>query len=281
MDPEAYRAESRDRWEEAAAGWAAHRESMQRDAMEVSRWMLDAAHLQPGHTVLELAAGPGDTGLLAAELVKPGGRAIITDGAEAMVEAARARAEEVGATNVDVRQMEAEWIDAPAASIDAVLARWGYMLLADPEAALRETRRVLRPGGRVALAAWDGAERNPWIAEIGRVLVAQELVAPPDPEEPGPLAFARPGRIEELLESTGFDDIEVDAVEFAFHAPDLDSWWEHLVRTSSRTSRVVNGLSPAQHYALRDAVDAAYAPYVTADGSLAIPARALVAAAGA
>ncbi|MEA2324430.1 MAG: hypothetical protein QOD81_4280 [Solirubrobacteraceae bacterium] len=137
MDAEAYRAESRERWEAAAPGWARHREAMQRDAMEVSRWMLDAVGLQPGHTVLELAAGPADTGLMAAELVAPGGRAIITDSAEAMIEAAKARAQEVGATNVEIRPMEAEWIDLPTASVDAVLSRWGYMLLADPEAALR------------------------------------------------------------------------------------------------------------------------------------------------
>src|SRR3954463_2048264 len=99
MDAEAYRADARDRWEAAAAGWAHEREAFQRDAMEVSRWMLDAAELQPGHTVLELAAGVGDTGLMAAELVEPGGRAIITDNAEGMLEAARARAKEVGATN--------------------------------------------------------------------------------------------------------------------------------------------------------------------------------------
>src|SRR3954468_21959772 len=127
MDAEAYRAESRERWEAAAAGWAREREAFQGDAMPVSQWMLDAAPLQPGHTVLELAAGPGDTGLMAAELVAPGGKAIITDGAEAMVELARARAEEVGAKNVEVRPMEAEWIDLGAASVDAVLSRWGYM----------------------------------------------------------------------------------------------------------------------------------------------------------
>jgi SAM-dependent methyltransferase len=281
MDPEAYRAESRERWEAAAPGWVRHREAMQRDAMEVSRWMLDAVGLQPGHTVLELAAGPADTGLMAAELVAPGGRAIITDSAEAMIEAAKARAQQVGATNVEIRPMEAEWIDLPTASVDAVLSRWGYMLLADPEAALRETRRVLRPGGRLALAAWDTAAHNPWLARVGEVMVQRGLVEPPDPAEPGPLAFGVPGRIEELLDATGFDDVEVQAIDFAFHEPSLDAWWEHLVETSGRTARVVAGLSPAEHYGLRDAVDAAYAPYVAADGSLAIPARALVAAAGA
>src|SRR3954468_13941419 len=197
MDAEAYRAESRERWEAAAAGWAREREAFQRDAMPVSQWMLDAAHLQPGHTVLELAAGPGDTGLMAAELVAPDGKAIITDNSEGMLEAARARAKEVGATNVEIRAMEAEWIDLPTASVDAALCRWGYMLLADPEAALRETRRVLRPGGRVALAAWAGPEENPWLTRIGAVLVERGLMQREPPDAPGPMAFAVPGRIEE------------------------------------------------------------------------------------
>jgi SAM-dependent methyltransferase len=281
MDAEAYRADSRERWEAAAPGWAREREAFQRDTIAVSQWLLDAAHLQPGHTVLELAAGPADTGLLAAELVAPGGKAIITDNAEAMIEAAKARAEEVGATNVEIRPMEAEWIDLPTASVDAVLCRWGYMLLADPEAGLRETRRVLRPGGRVALAAWAGPDANPWFAAIGRVMVERGVIEQPPPDAPGPLAFGRPGRIEELLDAAGFDDIEVEPLDFAFHAAGLDEWWEHSIAMSGSLSRALAGLSPADHYALRDAVDDAYAPYVRADGSVEIPARALVAAASA
>src|SRR5919199_136571 len=281
MDAEAYRAESRERWEAAAAGWGQEREAFQRDTVAVSQWMLDAAHLQPGHTVLELAAGPADTGLMAAELVAPEGKAIITDNADAMVEVARARAKEVGATNVEIRPMEAEWIDMPTASVDAVLCRWGYMLLADPEAALRETRRVLRPGGRVALAAWDDPERNPWMAAGVRVFMARGVVPPPDPTEPGPFAFAAPGRIESLLDAAGFDDIEVDAVDFAFEADSLDAWWEHMTRTTTRVTRALRALPPAEHYALRDAVDAAYAPWVAGDGSVRFPARTLVATASA
>ena len=281
MDAEAYRADSRERWEAAAPGWAREREAFQRDTIAVSQWLLDAAHLQPGHTVLELAAGPADTGLLAAELVAPGGKAIITDNAEAMIEAAKARAEEVGATNVEIRPMEAEWIDLPTASVDAVLCRWGYMLLADPEAGLRETRRVLRPGGRVALAAWAGPDANPWFAAIGRVMVERGVIEQPPPDAPRPLAFGRPGRIEELLDAAGFDDIEVEPLDFAFHAAGLDEWWEHSIAMSGSLSRALAGLSPADHYALRDAVDDAYAPYVRADGSVEIPARALVAAASA
>ena len=281
MDAEAFRADSRDRWEAAAPGWAHDRASMQRDAMEVSRWMLDAAGLQPGHTVLELAAGPGDTGLMAAELVAPGGRAIITDGAEAMVEAAKVRADEVGATNVEVRPMEAEWIDMPTASVDAVLCRWGYMLLADPEAALRETRRVLRPGrargagrvgGRRAQPVDHADPRGVPRAGAGRAARAGHARA----------AGLRRARHGSRSCSTPPDSTtpRSTTLDFAFRASSLDEWWEHSVRTSGTTLRLVAGLSPAEHYALRDAFDEAYAEYVTDEG-VAVPARALMAAASA
>src|SRR5512132_67350 len=116
-----WRQESLARWEGVADAWKAKRAAFQRTAMPVSRWMVEAIHPQPGHTVLELAAGLGDTGLLAAELVAPAGEVIITDGAGAMVQAAREHAAEVGAGNVELRQMDAEWIDLPAASVDGVL----------------------------------------------------------------------------------------------------------------------------------------------------------------
>jgi SAM-dependent methyltransferase len=278
VDPEAFRAESRDRWERAAPGWAATREALQRAAAGVSAWLVDAVDPQPGQTILELAAGPGDTGLLAAERVGPDGRVIITDGAEAMVEVARARAQELGVSNVELRPMEAEWIDLTAASVDGVLCRWGYMLLVDPEAALRETRRVLRPGGRVALAAWDAPERNPWLAVPGREAVRAGLWEPPG-DQPGPFALSDPARMEELLQAAGFDDIEVGALDLTFEAQSLDAWWDHTVRSSTWLSDALARLPPAEHYRFRDAVDAAYAPWVGADGAVRLPARTLVASA--
>src|ERR1700761_8623925 len=129
--------------------------------MPVSVAMIDALALQPGERVLELAAGPGDTGLMAAELTRPG-TLISSDGAEAMLDVARARARALGIDNVEFRQLELEWIDLPTASIDAVLCRWGIMLIVDPEAAAQEIRRGLRAGGRAAFSVWDAPERNPW-----------------------------------------------------------------------------------------------------------------------
>ena len=274
-----WREENIARWDRAAPGWAATREAFQRVNLPVSHWMVEAIHPQPGHRVLELAAGLGDTGLLAAELVKPAGSVLITDAAEGMVEAARAHAEELGADNVEVRAMQAEWIDVPAASIDAVLCRYGYMLLADPEAALRETRRVLKAGGRVALAVWDVPERNPWATIFRAAAEEAGISSPPAPNDAGQFALAAPGAVEELLQATGFDDVEVDGLDLAFEAESVDAWWDVVLQTSASMAEAVRGLAPAEHYKLRDALDAGYAEFVRDDGSLLLPARALVAAA--
>jgi SAM-dependent methyltransferase len=274
-----WREEMLDRWEGMADGWKANRAAFQRATLPVSQWMVEAIHPQPGHRVLELSAGLADTGLLAAELVAPGGSVLITDGAEAMVEAAREHAAELGAKNVELRQMQAEWIDLPAASVDGVLSRFGYMLLVDPEAALRETRRVLKPGGRVALAVWGPLEENPWMSVVREAIAAAGLAPPVAPGQPGPFSLSAPGAVEELLETAGFDDVEVDALDLHFEAPSVDAWWDYVMQTSPGTIDVVRNLAPAEHYKLRDAVDAGYAAYVREDGSLRLPARILVAAA--
>ena len=137
--------------------------------MPVSMWMIDAIAPQPGHTVLDLAAGIGDTGFLAAELIEPGGTLITSDLVPEMLTAAQRRAEaaRASATCASARSTP-QPIDQPAASIDGVLSRWGYMLMADPEAALRDTRRVLRPGARLALAAWTEPTRQPVDRAPGR-----------------------------------------------------------------------------------------------------------------
>ena len=279
MDADAFRDEAREHWDASAAGWEARRAEFQHAVQPISIWMVDHLNPQPGHTILELAAGPGDTGLLAAELVQPGGRVILTDVAPKMVEVAERRAAELGVRNVEARVMEAEWLDLPTASVDGVLCRFGYMLLADPAASLRETRRVLRRGGRVALAAWTSGDENPWLVSITRTMIEHGHAEPPPPGQPGPCSFAEPGTIERLLEEAGFDDILVEPFEFTYDFPSTDAHFEHQREMSARLRDQLAPLSPAEHTRLRDAIDAKLAPYVREDGSVRFPARAWVAAA--
>lgn len=268
-------------WEDAATGWARWRAAQQDAGAPVSDWMIEAIGPQPGHVVLEVAAGPGDTGFLAAELIQPGGRLISTDGAEAMVQAARERAAELGVRNAEFVVMEGEWLDMPAASVDAILCRWGYMLMADPESALREARRVLRPGGRIALAVWDAPEHNPELMAGRHALEAIGRWEAPAPDAPGPFALADRGRLRELLESAGFTEVHIDDVDIVVRTASLDEAFAMLTELSPTLRAEVPKLSPAEHTHLRDAFDAFLAPYVDPDGAVAMPGRCLCAAASA
>jgi len=279
--PAEYRQVSRDRWSRAAAGWGAQAERMQSWAMPVSRWMVDAIRPQPGYTVLELAAGPGDTGLLAAELVQPGGTLIGTDFAEPMLEVARQRAATQGVDNVEFRVVDAESIDLDTASVDAVLCRWGYMLMADPGTALGETRRVLRPGGRLALGAWDGPERNVWASAPFAELVRRGVIEPPGPKDPSMFAFARPGRIDGLLRGAGFTDIVVDAVDLEVVHEDFDAYLAVTIDCSRPFADALDAMDEAERADITAAVADAMAPFRRDDGSYRVPARSLVAAASA
>jgi len=275
MDPEEERAASRERWENIAPGWESGAEAFHAGALPVAHWMVDKLEPQPGQTILELAAGRGDVGFLAAELLHPGGKLISSDGAEAMVEVARRRAQRLGIDNVEFKPIDLEWIDAKLATIDGLLCRFGYMHAVDPEHALREARRVLRPGGRAVIAVWAAPEENVWLSAIPQAAEALGLAAPKAEGEPGAFALSAPGRVEELLEDAGFDVPVVEPIDLTFTAPDLDAWWETQRAMSSSMRPLIASLSPADHYRLRDAAESRWAPFVAADGTVALPGRAL------
>ena len=276
---EDYRKQSRKRWGSSAGGWEQRADWLRRATMPVSAWMVDAIAPQPGHTILDLAAGLGDTGFLAAELIQPGGTLICSDFAPEMLSAAQRRAEALGIRNVRFRQIDAEGIDQPAASLDGVLCRWGYMLMGDSEAALRETRRVLRPGARVALAAWTGAEDNPWGSLPSDQLVARGLLEDDDPSQPGRWAWAPEGVIGEQLEAAGFVEHEVVALDFMIRYPSIEAWWETTAAMSARFAGAAATLDAAATAELEAALREQTAAWTADDGSLAMPARTWVAAA--
>ena len=268
-------------WETAAEGWGRQRDAFALDTAPVSARMIDVLDLQPGQALLELAAGAGETGLLAAELLRPGGRLIATDGADKMVELIAQRARDLGLADlVEARQMEAEWIDLSAATVDAVLCRWGYMLLADPAAALRETRRVLKPGGRVVLAAWAPADENPWATVVTQAM-ADLGMGEDFGDAPGPFTWGDPELIVEHLREAGFVDAQVETVAFTFRHPDPDEWWDSRIDLSPSLGAALVAMDPARRDDLMEAAQARIGVYAQDDGSLLVPAATHVATADA
>jgi SAM-dependent methyltransferase len=279
MDAEDYRRRSREHWDSAAAGWERRERWVHETSAPVSAWLLDHAALAPGQRVLELAAGTGDLGLLAAQRILPGGTLVCSDRSGPMLTRARVRAGELGLENIDFRLIDGESIDMPVASFDAVICRWGFMLMAEPASALRESRRVLRPGGRLTLAVWDSLDVNPWSAIPTAAVVDHGLRPRPDPDEPGPFALGDAAVVRGLLEDAGFTEIVVDAVDLLRPDPDFETWWDGHLALSTVTRLAMSGADAATVEAVEQQLRAALEPYTAPDGSLAIPARTLVACA--
>jgi SAM-dependent methyltransferase len=195
-----------------------------------------------------------------------------------MLGVAKGRARDLGATNVEFRRMELEWLDLPAASVDAILCRWGVMFTVDPGAAFGEMRRVLRSGGRLAFAVWDRPEQNPWATIPTRALVELGHVDPPDPTAPGMFALADPGRVRELLESAGFTEIVVDSVELARQDGGVEDFLKGTLDLSAPFAEVHQRLTSDQWRGVEQKVAELTAPFAK-DGDLRFPARTLVGAA--
>ena len=270
---------NRESWRRAASGWEKWQESMREGTEPVTSWLLHAIDPQPGQRVLELAAGPGETGFAAAQRIGPDGSLICTDQSDEMVAVARRRAAELGLENVEFMVLDAQKLGLESDCVDAVVCRWGYMLMAEPHAALRHTWRVLRPGGRLALATWDTPDRNLWMATPAIQLVARGLMPPPDPTAPGPFSMPDLEALAQRLVDAGFDDARGEKLEFEFRYPDFDTYWEMTFDLAAPIAQVLASSDASAVSEVRDAVRAALAQFEGADGEIAVPASAVVATA--
>jgi SAM-dependent methyltransferase len=166
MDARLQRRVQRYGWDLAAASY----ESLWQASLAVPHAaLLDSAALAPGECVLDLACGTGLVTLPAARAVGTSGQVIGIDIADRMVDALRQRAASAGLPQVAAARMDAEQLALADGSVDVVLCALGLMYLPDPERALREIKRVLRPGGRTVLAVWGELGRCGWASLFGVV----------------------------------------------------------------------------------------------------------------
>jgi ubiquinone/menaquinone biosynthesis C-methylase UbiE len=270
-DLDAYREQSLQTWEEMASGWEERNEWMIGLTGRVNEWIVERADPQSGQAFVDIAAGPGDLGFRVAERVGPDGRVLSTDFASEMVEAARRLGAARGLDNVEYRMLDAERMDLDDDSVDGAVCRWGYMLMADPAAALRETRRVLRDGGPLAFAVWGSPERNPWAALPAMTMVKRGQVPPPEPGAPGIFAMADPERIKELVSGAGFAEAEPEEIAVDFRYADFDEVWDVLVRLTGPIARALKAMPEDERAATREAIADAFAPFRQEDGSYSAP----------
>jgi SAM-dependent methyltransferase len=244
----------------------------------VRQWMLRELAPREGDTVLELAAGVGETGFDAAVLIGERGRLISTELSPAMLDAARRRGAERGIHNVEYRVIDAERIELDGDSVDGVLCRFGYMLM-DPEAALAETRRVLRPGGRLTLAVWGTLERNLWLSIVALSLGQRGHIPPSEPPPaPGPFNLASAERMTELLRGAGFAKVRTEEIPLQLAVPDLDHYLALIADIAGPIALALRDLSEGDRAAVRAEVEDSLGRFTAGDGYV-LPGVALCAAA--
>jgi SAM-dependent methyltransferase len=265
-------------WAAVAGSWAEHATYIDARGAAVTEKMLELSMPQPGERVLELACGPGSVGLAAAERVAPGGEVVLSDVVAEMTSIAAARAAALGLANVSTRVLDLERIDEPDGSYDVVLCREGIMLVPDPARAAREIRRVLRPGGRVALAVWGPRERNPWLGVVFDAVSAQIGAPIPPPGVPGPFSLDDPHKLAGLLSDAGFADVAVSELSTPLRAGSFEEWWTRTSALAGPLAKMLAMLSEAAAQALQARLREAARPYETPTG-LEFPGVTLLAAA--
>jgi SAM-dependent methyltransferase len=261
-----------------APGWEERHAWLETAARPVTERMVERLRGSPGETILEVAAGTGVVGFTALRVLGADTRLIVSDFATAMVEAARRQGEALGVKRVEYRVLDAEALDLPDESVDGVLCRWAYMLVADPAQALAEAQRVLRPGGHLSCAVFAGPEKNPWVGLPMSVLVESGHLPPPEAGQPGILALADTARIRRLFDDAGLTEPEIEEVPCAFPFTGEDDYWRFLTDMAGAISMALGQLGDEARAAVREDLAMRLEPYETPEG-LELPAVSLVAAA--
>jgi SAM-dependent methyltransferase len=275
-DDTAFRAQLHGMWSAVAPAWGEHADYADQRGVELTQRLLERAGIAAGQHVLELACGPGGAGLAAAALVGDTGEVVLSDVAPEMVAVAAARAKALGLRNVRTLVLDLEAIDQPDETFDAVVCREGFMFAVDPERAARELRRVLRPGGRAAIAVWGPREQNPWLGLVFDSVSAQLGMEIPPPGVPGPFARSDAAELRTILDDAGFDDVAVEDIAAPVRGVGFDEWWERTRALAGPLASMLAAMPPETDAALTARLREAVRPYETPAG-LDLPGLSLLA----
>jgi SAM-dependent methyltransferase len=276
--PDELRAHLRGMWAAVAGGWEQHVAYVDARGAGVAEAMLAATGPQPGERVLELACGPGGVGLAAAPLVAPGGEVVLSDVVPEMTAIAAARIEALGIDNASTLELDLELIDQPDGSYDVVLCREGLMLVPDPAQAAGEIRRVLRPGGRAAIAVWGPRERNPWLGLVLDAVSAQVGKPFPPPGLPTPFSLSDAQQLEATLVGAGLESVQIRELPTPARARSFEEWLTHTLALAGPLAKFVASLPEGAREALSARLRESVAPFVTSAG-VEIPGVTLLASA--
>ena len=255
--------------EQGGRNWVELQTRMDRNLSRIHAAILALAAPQPGETVLDVGCGTGTTSLALADAVGPSGRVTGLDVSQPMLTLAKSRG--MGRANLVFEQADAS-AHVFTTQYDLLFSRFGVMFFDDPIGAFANLHRAVKPGGRLAFACWRTLAENPWAS--APLAAAKPFLPPlpaPDPDAPGPFAFADPQRILSILSDVGFHDVETRKYDGVMPmGRDLDLTAEQTLQIGP-LSRAVGEADAATRRKIVDAVRTALAQFVDAGGDVTLP----------
>ena len=237
FNPDEFKAQQRQMWNNAAAGWQDWWETIERGAQKVSDKIVELAEIKPGDKVLDIATGIGEPAVTAARKVMPNGRIVAIDISPQMLAIAKTRAASLGLDGImEFRESDGEKLDLldQTAKFDAVLSRFGLMFFPSLPSALVKIRHLLITNGRLSAAVWSTPSKVPLI-DLAFASVRKQVNAPaPPPGTPGPFALADIEALKQLFSQSGFKDIKVDTFQITFEFDSPESYTKHIQQTATR-----------------------------------------------
>ncbi len=254
---------SRDDWARRAAAWERTSKESETSSTQYNDALIEAACIDAGMRVLDLAAGMGDPTIANAQRVGRSGRVVALDQSPEMLAGARRRALEMDLVNIGCLASDMMALPFADATFDAVTCRYGLMFPPDRAAAAAEACRVLKPGAKAAFVVWGPYENNTVFATVRRTVLDFFGEAG---GETGPVRhiFASDGALAEALATAGFVDVEERPITTsAVVSSDGSAWRNRLERSySDRMAKLdEDGRADLEH-----ALVQAFAPYRENDG---------------
>jgi ubiquinone/menaquinone biosynthesis C-methylase UbiE len=230
LDSKQYKEEERRHWDRAANNWQKWWKSIERGAEKVSRRLIELAEIKEGSRVLDIATGIGEPAITAANRVGSGGHVLATDISPQMLSVAKQRAISLGLQNViEFKEGDIETIDLPSSAFDAVLCRWGLMLLPDLKAGLSNIYQSLLNGGHFAAAVWASSAQDTLIATTMNTVMKETNGKPPPPGTPGLFSLSDENSLKNSFIMSGFEDVNIERMNVSF---DFDSPEDYTTFTS-------------------------------------------------
>ncbi len=279
FDPIQYKATTRRQWVDAAVAWHRWGPTLETWLGPATEAMLDAAGVDTGARVLDVAAGAGGQSIAAARRVGPSGGVVATDISPAILTYAAKAAAELGITNIETLEADGEALDAlPAGTFDAVISRVGLIYFPDQQAALAGMRRALREGGRIAAIVYSTPDRNGFFSVPVSIIRDRAQLPVPQPGQPGPFSLGGPGVLESVLTKARFRDIRVEVVPSPLRLPSAADCVRFERESFGALHQMLAGLDEAQREAAWAEIEAKLAQFETDDGFVG-PCELLVASA--